>query len=64
MDIGLEIISTANLSLPLIQEGQLSDTGERMCTKYWYIVNCLWGLPSVDMLTDRARNDLKSVEGP
>ena len=21
--------------LPLIQEGQLSDTGESMCTKYW-----------------------------
>ena len=24
-----------NLYLPLIQEGQLSDTGERMCIKYW-----------------------------
>ena len=23
------------VSLPLIQEGQLSVTGERMCTKYW-----------------------------
>ena len=33
MEIGHEIISTANLSLPLIQEGQLSVTGERMCTK-------------------------------
>ena len=30
-----KIISTANLSLPLIQEGQLSVTGEGMCTKYW-----------------------------
>ena len=27
--------STTIVSLPLIQEGQLSITGERMCTKYW-----------------------------
>ena len=27
-----EIFSTAILSLPLIQEGQLSVSGERMCT--------------------------------
>ena len=27
--------STTILSLPLIQEGQLSVTGERMGTKYW-----------------------------
>ena len=33
VEIGHEIISTAILSLPLIQEGQLSVTGERMCTK-------------------------------
>ena len=33
--IGHEIISTAILSLPLIQVGQLSVIGERMCTKYW-----------------------------
>ena len=32
MEIGRGIISTAILSLPLIQEGQLSVTGERMCT--------------------------------
>ena len=32
---GHEINSTAILSLPLIQEGQLSVTGERLCTKYW-----------------------------
>ena len=31
----LEIISTAILSLPLIQEEKLSVTGERVCTKYW-----------------------------
>ena len=30
-----EIISTAILSFLLIQEEQLSVTGERMCTKYW-----------------------------
>ena len=35
MEIGHEIISTAILSLPLIQEEQLSVTGERTCTKYW-----------------------------
>ena len=29
------IISTANLSLPLIQGRQLSVAGERMWTKYW-----------------------------
>ena len=33
--LGHENISTAFLPLPLIQEEQLSVTGERMCTKYW-----------------------------
>ena len=33
--LGHENISTAILPLPLIQEQQLSVTGERMCTKYW-----------------------------
>ena len=33
-----EIFSTAILSLPLIQEGQLSVSGERMCT---ILVNAL-----------------------
>ena len=32
--LGIENISTAILPLPLIQEEQLSVTGERMCTKY------------------------------
>ena len=32
---GHEKISTTILSLPLIQEGQLSVTGEIMGTKYW-----------------------------
>ena len=35
LKIGHEIISMAILSFPLIQEGQLSVTGENMCTKYW-----------------------------
>ena len=35
MEIGHELIYTAILSLPFIQERQLSVTGERMCTKYW-----------------------------
>ena len=34
--LGHEKISTAILPLPLIQEEQLSVTGERMCSKYWY----------------------------
>ena len=33
--LGHENISVAILPLPLIQEEQLSVTGERMCTKYW-----------------------------
>ena len=33
--IGHETISTGILPFPLIQEEQLSVTGERMCTKYW-----------------------------
>ena len=32
-----EIISTVNLPLPLIQEGQMSVCGESVCTKYWSI---------------------------
>ena len=35
VEIGRENISMAILSLPLIQEGQLSVTCKRMCTKYW-----------------------------
>ena len=35
VEIGHEIISVAILSLPLIQEGQLSVTGKRMCLSYW-----------------------------
>ena len=35
MEIGHEIISTAIVSLLLIQVGQLSVTGERMCSIYW-----------------------------
>ena len=31
----MKIISTTILTLPLIQEGQLSVTGERMGAKYW-----------------------------
>ena len=32
MEIDHEMFSTVILSLPLIQEGQLSVSGERMCT--------------------------------
>ena len=38
VEIDNEIFSTVILSLPLIQEGQLSVSGERMCT---IPVNCL-----------------------
>ena len=38
LEIDHEIFSTVILSLPLIQEGQLSVSGERMCT---LLVNCL-----------------------
>ena len=59
VEIGHEIISTVILSLPLIQEGQLKNV-------HCVLVNCPGGLPknSVDRLTDRARDDLKCVEGP
>ena len=35
LKFGHERISTTSLSLPLIQEGHMSITGERMGTKYW-----------------------------
>ena len=35
IDLCPQCDSTAILSLPLIQEEQLSVTGESMCTKYW-----------------------------
>ena len=35
VEIYHDIISTVILPLPLIQEGQLSVSGESMCTKYW-----------------------------
>ena len=38
MDIDQEIFSKVILSLPLIQERQLSVSGERMCTM---LVNCI-----------------------
>ena len=39
IEIDHEIISMVILSFPLIQEGQLSVSGERMCTLLVY--NCL-----------------------
>ena len=38
VEIDYEIFSTVILSLPLIQDGQLSVSGKRMCT---ILVNCL-----------------------
>ena len=50
----VEIISTAIVSLPLSQVGQLSVTGESMGIQY-VLVN---RLESVYRLSDRTRNDL------
>ena len=36
VEIDHEIFSTIILSLPLIQEGQLSVSGERNCAQYWF----------------------------
>ena len=36
-EIDHEIVSAVILSLPLIQEGRLSVSGERICTEYWLI---------------------------
>ena len=36
--IGHEILSMPILSLLLVEAGQLSVTGKRMCTKYWLTV--------------------------
>ena len=62
--IGHEIICTAILSLPLIQEEQLSVTGERMDTTSTGKLPRRLTQVCVDSSTDRARSDLKSVEGP
>ena len=35
VEIYHELISTVILSLPLIEEGQMTVSGENMCTKYW-----------------------------
>ena len=58
--IGHAIISTAILSLPLIQEGQLSVTA----TECALSTGKLPRRNILDRLTDCARNDLQSVEGP
>ena len=58
VEIDREIFSMVILSLPLVQEGQLSVSGKRMCT---ILVNCLedFSLPSkrVARKTDRALHD-------
>ena len=46
MEIDHEIFSTVILSLPLIQEGQLSVSGERICI---ILVNHLGKLTAFDM---------------
>ena len=55
----MQRLSTAILSLPLIQVGQLS-------VGHLVLVNRLGSLPrnSVNRLTDRTRNHVNSVEEP
>ena len=45
VEIAHEMISTVILSLPLIQVGQLSVTGERMCTIIKYCLTAYVSLP-------------------
>ena len=65
VEIDREIFSTVILSLPLIQEGQLSVSGERLRT---IPVNRLKGyacpVKSVVRQTDRARYDPIWLTGP
>ena len=63
MKTGHEMISTAFLSLLLIQEGSCQLLAKEYVLN---IGNCLGDFPrhSVDRLSDCAQNDLKSVEGP
>ena len=61
--LGHENISTAILPLPLIQEEQLSVTGKECALSTGKLPRRL-AQNSVARLTDRARNDLKCVEGP
>ena len=49
IEVSHEIISTAILFLPLIQVGQLSVTGERLCTKYWLIAYPHFSWAGVDV---------------
>ena len=64
-EIDHEIFSTVILSLPLIQEGKLSVTCERMCTEY--CLNRLIGLSlsrkSAVRLTDRPNMTLAVDRG-
>ena len=49
VEIDHEIFSTVILSLPLIQEGQLSVSGERMCTVLVNRLENLGKLTALDM---------------
>ena len=62
--LGHEKISTAIVPLMLIQEEQLSVTGELMCTKYWKSLPRRLAQKQCVRVTDCTRNDLKCVEGP
>ena len=59
MEIGHEVFSTVILSLPLIQEGQLSVSGERMCTilvtlrKHAYLNTLKNSQPKTESFSDK-----------
>ena len=49
-------VSTSIHLLPLIQEEQLSVTGERMCAKYWLVGWLCWGLTSQSTIFQSCRD--------
>ena len=59
-----KIFSTAILSLPLIQEGQLSVSGERMCTILVKRLGLSLPSKSVIRYTDHLRHDPHLGDGP
>ena len=62
-DLVMKTFPTAILPLPLIQEEQLSVTGELNVVGTGKLPRRL-AQEQCGRLTDRARNDLKCVEGP
>ena len=64
VEIDHEIFSTVILSFPLIQEGQLSVSGERMHTIKAGFRRLSLSSKRVVRKTDRARHDPNGLTGP